>query len=130
MGLKDFFTKGPRVGRTRRDPLEEGGKQLGEELAAVWEERTKGKQLASGRFPGETPFQELKILNNVENFLKNIKKTVDFCLFVCLYFSWEFQNSERDQWLATAIPHPERTQCSRRCRYFRVNGASYLGELF
>lgn len=78
MGLKDFFTKGPRVGRTRRDPLEEGGKQLGEELAAVWEERTKGKQLSSGRFPGETPFQELKILNNVENFLKNIKKTVDF----------------------------------------------------
>lgn len=44
-----------------------GGKQLGEELAAVWKERTKGKQLSCGRFPGETPFQELKILNNVEN---------------------------------------------------------------
>lgn len=111
--------------------MEEGGKQLGEELAAVWEERTKGKQLSSGRFPGETPFQELKILNKVENFLKNIKKTVDFCgVFLVFFWGGEFHNSERDQWLATAIPHPERTQCSRRCRYFRVNGASYLGELF
>lgn len=50
--------------------MEGGGTQLGEELAAVWKERTKGKQLSCGRFPGETPFQELKILNNVENFLK------------------------------------------------------------
>lgn len=66
------------MGSTPRDPLEGGGAQLGGELAADWEERTKGRQLSCGRFPGEIPFQELKILNNVENFLKNIKKNVDF----------------------------------------------------
>lgn len=55
------------MGSTPRDALEGGGVQLGGELAADWEARTKGRQLSCGRFPGEIPFQELKILNNVEN---------------------------------------------------------------
>jgi hypothetical protein len=42
-----------------------GGRvHLGRELAAD----CGRKEQKGGRFPGEIPFQELKILNNVENF--------------------------------------------------------------
>lgn len=109
--MKDFITQRPWVeGSTTRDPLGRGGEgrrggrrkvQLLGELAAECG-RANGKGLSCGRFPGEVPFQELKILNNVQNFEKSKR-------------SWTFLSGnsttlKETRWLATTIPDPGKAQ--------------------
>lgn len=68
----------------------------------LWEENMHGKQLSCGRFPGEIPFQELKILNNNKNFKKSKR--------LWTFLSGNSAALRETRWLAMTIPDPRKTQ--------------------
>ena len=67
----------------------------------TWEESATGRPFSCGRFPGEVPFQELKILNNVQNFEKSKR------LWTIL--SGNSTALKETRWLATTNPDPGKT---------------------
>ena len=78
-----------------------GGREEGVQLVGELAGDSGGRRFSCGRFPGEVPFQELKILHNVQNFEKSKR--------LWTFLSGNSTVLKETRWLATTNPDPGKT---------------------